>query len=322
MACQVVQTYDSFAQAFLSQVALAPSMPAKDFLCITDSTPEGSGHVAASSLEAIQYPAPDANAGPAAQSANCEAHGDRGLLTCIFADSIHGFQVQHTSGVWKDVTLPAGHVIIVPGYTLERATCGLVKATTHRVVMETSAAPNSRNALVYKLRARECAILNLYPHLSPGTASSIPARFRGPIAVSELMHFFDATHESINDSSRADRLDSASFGRPIKRVRTEAATVPPTASTPQAQTQNAQQSQVQGIHVVLISRDGCAIHFRVMPTTPLQKVFCAYAAKRSLDLDILKFLFEGRILCPDDTVHKCKIEDGDIIDVLLRMIGD
>ncbi len=43
-------------------------------------------------------------------------------------------QVQQISGVWKDVTLPAGHVAILPGYTLERATCGLVKATTHRVV--------------------------------------------------------------------------------------------------------------------------------------------------------------------------------------------
>lgn len=84
-------------------------------------------------------------------------------------------------------------------------------------------------------------------------------RFRGPIAVSELMHFFDATHESINDSSRADRLDSASFGRPIKRVRTEAATVPPTASTPQAQTQNAQQSQVKTALLTLPPSGKCCL---------------------------------------------------------------
>ena len=43
-------------------------------------------------------------------------------------------QVQQASGTWDDVTLPAGHVIMLPGYTLERATCGLVKATRHRVV--------------------------------------------------------------------------------------------------------------------------------------------------------------------------------------------
>ncbi len=69
-------------------------------------------------------------------------------------------------------------------------------------------------------------------------------RLRGPIAVSELMHFFLATHESINDPSKADKLDSASFDQPLKRVKTEAAVVPPVASTPQAQTQHAEQSQV------------------------------------------------------------------------------
>ena len=91
---QVVQTYESFAQAFLSQVALALSMPANAFVCVTDSTTQGSGHVAASSLEAIHYPAADVSVGQAAQSANCEAHVDRGLLTCVFADSVHGLQVQ------------------------------------------------------------------------------------------------------------------------------------------------------------------------------------------------------------------------------------
>ncbi len=59
-----------------------------------DSTTQGSGHVAASSLEAIQYSAPDARVGQAAQSANCEAHVHRGLLTIILADNVHGLQVQ------------------------------------------------------------------------------------------------------------------------------------------------------------------------------------------------------------------------------------
>ncbi len=58
------------------------------------------------------------------------------------------------------------------------------------------------------------------------------------------MHFFDATHESINDPSRADRLEVASFDRPFKRLKAEAAIVPPVASTPQAQTQHAEQIQV------------------------------------------------------------------------------
>lgn len=72
-------------------------------------------------------------------------------------------------------------------------------------------------------------------------------RYRGPIAVGELMHFFDATHESINDLARASKLKSASLSRPSKRIKTEAAMPPvsPTTRTARTQHQNAQQDQVQ-----------------------------------------------------------------------------
>ena len=45
----------------------------------------------------------------------------------------HAIQVE-VNGQWQDVPIPAGHIAIFPGYTLERATCGLIKATKHRVV--------------------------------------------------------------------------------------------------------------------------------------------------------------------------------------------
>ncbi len=43
-------------------------------------------------------------------------------------------QVQNADGVWMDVTAPRGTVTVLAGYTLERATCGLIKASNHRVV--------------------------------------------------------------------------------------------------------------------------------------------------------------------------------------------
>jgi len=119
---QVVQTYESFAQAFLSRVALALSMPANAFLCVTDSTTQGSGHVAASSLEAIQYPAPDTSIGPAAQSANCEAHVDRGLLTCIFADSVQGLQVQQECSLHQRLKI-INHPISITYYRGQHFEC-------------------------------------------------------------------------------------------------------------------------------------------------------------------------------------------------------
>ncbi len=84
-------------------------------------------------------------------------------------------------------------------------------------------------------------------------------RFRGPIAVSELMHFFNATHESINDPSRADRLESASFGRPFKRARTEAAIVIPVLPIPQARIQHAQQNQVNSALLTLPPSRYCCL---------------------------------------------------------------
>ncbi len=45
-------------------------------------------------------------------------------------------QVLSAGGVWKQLPLSKGQVAVLAGHTLERATCGLVKAATHRVVCE------------------------------------------------------------------------------------------------------------------------------------------------------------------------------------------
>ena len=70
------------------------------------------------------------------------------------------------------------------------------------------------------------------------------------------------------------------------------------------------------------SQDGCEVQFGVRPTTLLQKVHCAYAATRSLELDNLNFACDGVLLHPDRTVQESELEDGDIIDSLSLMLGD
>ena len=64
------------------------------------------------------------------------------------------------------------------------------------------------------------------------------------------------------------------------------------------------------------------IQFRIRPTTLLQKLYCAYAAKTSVELGNLKLFCDGTVLRPDRTVQECEIEDGDVIDVLSVMVGD
>ena len=36
--------------------------------------------------------------------------------------------------MFEDVFFPEGYILILPGYTLQRATCGIYKAAAHRVV--------------------------------------------------------------------------------------------------------------------------------------------------------------------------------------------
>ena len=43
-------------------------------------------------------------------------------------------QIQGPDGTWKDLLLSQGQIAILAGYTLERATRGLVKAAKHKVV--------------------------------------------------------------------------------------------------------------------------------------------------------------------------------------------
>lgn len=44
------------------------------------------------------------------------------------------WQVIGPHGSWIPLIIPGGHIAVLAGHTLERATCGLVKAAVHRVV--------------------------------------------------------------------------------------------------------------------------------------------------------------------------------------------
>ncbi len=39
-----------------------------------------------------------------------------------------------STGAWTQLTVPEGQIAVLAGYTLERATCGLITAAKHRMV--------------------------------------------------------------------------------------------------------------------------------------------------------------------------------------------
>ena len=154
--CKVLQ---QAGEAVLAALTKSPTLNVKTtaFSDILDDPVLKADQVSSSVLDAIQYLDLSITSG-------CHPHFDKGLLTLVTADA-DGLQVLRVptqgclprglrkpekticSCAWRvmqvyseeqhsfqPVCIPPGHIAILPGYTLERATCGLIKAALHQVV--------------------------------------------------------------------------------------------------------------------------------------------------------------------------------------------
>ncbi|DBB14343.1 TPA: hypothetical protein ACH3X3_004651 [Trebouxia sp. C0006] len=147
------------------------------------------GVVSCSSLDVVHYWDP----GNAGCSNNDQAVAEKGLLTVLFADTEAGFQVFHPKlQHFQDIIIPAGCVVLLPGYTLERASCGILKAALYKVDMKRMGA--DLLTLAFKLRASPSAVINLHPDLPLDVKSGLDPRYAGPITTAELMWWLDQSH--------------------------------------------------------------------------------------------------------------------------------
>ncbi|KAA6423040.1 MAG: hypothetical protein FRX49_07028 [Trebouxia sp. A1-2] len=105
--------------------------------------------------------------------------------------------VNTKTGLFEDVLVPEGYILVLPGYTLQRATCGIYKAAAHQVTMRD--VEGGRLAVAFKLRSPDTALLDFHTALI-AAGKQIEARFAGPIRVIELLAMFDEMHPSINDA--------------------------------------------------------------------------------------------------------------------------
>lgn len=78
---------------------------------------------------------------------------------------------------------------------------------------------------------------------------------------------------------------------------------------------------VQQLTIVVKNQEGVELQFKIRPNTPLQKVFTAYATRRSLELKDCKFLADGSLLLGNMTAQEAGLEDGDVIDMMVSQIG-
>ena len=136
----------------------------------------------------------------------CEPHVDRGLLTVVL--NPHGLEfLDSGTGKWIDVaaeiTSP-NQAVVFAGITLERATNGIFKAATHRVVGD-----QKRLSIAMKLRADPTpGVTVLDVAWATKHAPDAETRFHGvgPVLLWELMAELGAAHGSVNVQPLSERI--------------------------------------------------------------------------------------------------------------------
>ena len=66
---------------------------------------------------------------------------------------------------------------------------------------------------------------------------------------------------------------------------------------------------------------GNLTQFRIKKETKMQKVFDAYAQKAGLDINAIRFTFDGETIQKENTAKMLEMEDNDQIDVFLQQVG-
>jgi len=68
-------------------------------------------------------------------------------------------------------------------------------------------------------------------------------------------------------------------------------------------------------------QDGNIVHFKIKKKTQLKKLMEAYCARQSLQMDQIRFLFDGNRLRDTQTPDELDMEDDDVIDAMLFQVG-
>jgi small ubiquitin-related modifier len=75
------------------------------------------------------------------------------------------------------------------------------------------------------------------------------------------------------------------------------------------------------INLKVKGQDGAVVHFKIKRKTALKKLMEAYCQRQSLQLDQIRFLFDGTRLRDTHTPEELDMEDDDVIDAMLFQVG-
>merc|ERR1712046_498835 len=75
------------------------------------------------------------------------------------------------------------------------------------------------------------------------------------------------------------------------------------------------------INLKVVTQDGNEIYFKCKQTTPLQKLMRAFCQRQGVQMNAVRFLFDGTRVRDSQTPKDLAMEDGDIIDVMMEQTG-
>ncbi|KAF6022389.1 SUMO3 [Bugula neritina] len=75
------------------------------------------------------------------------------------------------------------------------------------------------------------------------------------------------------------------------------------------------------VNLRVSNQDGSSVTFKIKKHASLKKLMNAYCAREGIDMNAVKFRFDGVPLNPEDTAADLNMEDDDTIDVFQNQTG-
>ncbi|XP_062513854.1 small ubiquitin-related modifier 3-like [Corticium candelabrum] len=75
------------------------------------------------------------------------------------------------------------------------------------------------------------------------------------------------------------------------------------------------------INVKVQAQDGGTVHFVVKRTTPMMKLMTAYCDRKGIQMNSIRFVFDGNPITPENTPDQLAMEEDDCIEVYQSQTG-
>ncbi|EDO45837.1 predicted protein, partial [Nematostella vectensis] len=70
-----------------------------------------------------------------------------------------------------------------------------------------------------------------------------------------------------------------------------------------------------------VFQDNSEVHFKIKKTTQLKKLKAAYCDRQGVQMNSVRFLFDGQRINDDQTPKQLEMEDDDVIEVYQEQTG-